>query len=72
MRKLIWTASVAIALLLLAAPRPAVADENFGVTPEKKLAKALENLADTCFECGDAAKGKGLYTYARSYFSHGL
>ncbi|MCB9893956.1 MAG: hypothetical protein H6839_05900 [Planctomycetes bacterium] len=72
MQKLTWTAALAVALLLLAQPRPADADANFGVTPDKKLAKALADLADTCFECGDMAKGKGLYTYARSYFSHGL
>ncbi|MCB9934081.1 MAG: hypothetical protein H6840_00170 [Planctomycetes bacterium] len=72
MSRLACAALAAVALLLLAAPRPAHADPNFGITPEKKLAKALADLADTCFECGDIAKQKGLYTYARSFFSHAL
>lgn len=72
MNKLIIAASAVFALVLLAQPAPVVADNNFGITPEKKLAKALEDLADVCFECGDAAKGKGLYTYSRSYFNYGL
>jgi hypothetical protein len=61
-----------IALMLLVRPEPAIADATFGITPDKKLGAALANLADTCFECGDEAKGKGLYTCARSYFNHAL
>ncbi|MEZ5990920.1 MAG: hypothetical protein R3E76_01000 [Planctomycetota bacterium] len=72
MRKLAIAVLCAALFLLLAQPRPAIADNNFGITPEKKLAKTLEELADVCFECGDTAKGKGLYTYARSYFNYGL
>lgn len=71
MRTLAFTAVMAAVMLLLATPSTR-ADGNFGITPDKKLAKALADLADTCFECGDIAKQKGLYTYARSFFSHAL
>lgn len=70
MKTLICVAAVALALL--AVSLPVRADANFGITPDKKLAAALEKLADTCFDCGDVAKGKGLYTFARSYFNHAL
>ena len=72
MFKLALAAVAAVSLLILARPEPAIADATFGITPEKKLAAALGNLADTCFECGDVAKGKGLYTFARSFFNHAL
>jgi hypothetical protein len=72
MFKLSLAAIAAVSLLLLARPEPAIADATFGITPDKKLGAALANLADTCFECGDEAKGKGLYTFARSFFNHAL
>lgn len=68
MRRLLFAAPV---LLVLLAHQPASAD-TFGITPDKKLAKALEKTADSCFECGDKAKELGLYTYARSFFDHAL
>jgi hypothetical protein len=64
--------AAAVVLLLLAQPRPVTAIEKFDITPDKKLARDLERTADTCFECGDMAKGKGLYRLARSFFSHAL
>jgi hypothetical protein len=70
MKTLICVAAVSLVALLYSLP--ARADAKFGITPDKKLASALESMADTCFECGDIAKGKGLYTFARSYFNHAL
>ncbi|MCC6466076.1 MAG: hypothetical protein IT463_12120 [Planctomycetes bacterium] len=61
-----------LAVLFLAVARPAGALDDFGVTPDKKLAKALADLADVCFACGDKAKEKGLYGHARSFFDHAL
>lgn len=52
--------------------RPVQATEDFGIATDKKLTKALTDLADTCFACGDKAKEKGLYTNARSFFDHAL
>ncbi|MBZ0137186.1 MAG: hypothetical protein K8I27_12530 [Planctomycetes bacterium] len=72
MRKLAISMAAALAILLLAVPREAGAIEKFNIDPEKKLAKKLEDTGDVCFECGDIAKGKGLYRLARSYFSHAL
>lgn len=65
--------SCVLALVALAAlSRPVSALDDFGITPDKKLAKALTDLADTCYECGEKAKEKGLYTNARSFFDHAL
>lgn len=72
MRKLAISVAAALVVVLLAAPREAGAIESFDIPPEKKLAKQLEKTADTLFECGDVAKGKGLYRHARSFFSHAL
>ncbi|MBE7491552.1 MAG: hypothetical protein HS108_07345 [Planctomycetes bacterium] len=52
--------------------RPATAADDFGVPTDKKLAKALSDLAETCYQCGEKAKEKGLYTNARSFFDHAL
>lgn len=71
MRNLIRAALAAAVLLALSAPQPTQA-EDFGIEPDRKLSRALEKLADVMFECGDEAKGKGLYTYTRSYFNYGL
>lgn len=57
---------------LVALSRPAVALDDFGIAADKKLQKALTDLADTCYECGLKAKDKGLYTNARSFFDHAL
>ena len=72
MRKLAISMAAALVVVLLATPREAGAIEKFDIDPEKKLAKKLEDTADACFECGDVAKGKGLYRHARSFFSHAL
>lgn len=72
MRKLAISMAAALTIALLAMPREAGAIEKFNIEPDKKLAKKLEDTADVCFECGDVAKGKGLYRLARSFFSHGL
>jgi len=65
--------SCVLALLLIGAfARPASALDDFGITPDKKLAKAFEDMADVCYQCGEKAKDKGLYTNARSYFDHAL
>lgn len=68
MRRMLFAAPLLLALL---AHQPANAD-TFGITPDKKLAKALADTAEACFECGDKAKELGLYTYARSFFDHAL
>jgi hypothetical protein len=47
-------------------------DNNFGITPERRLARTLASVADTCFQCGEKAKEKGLYQLARSYYNHAL
>ena len=72
MRKLAISVAAALSLVLLAMPRDAGAIEKFNITPDKKLAKQFEKTADVCFECGDIAKGKGLYRLARSFFGHAL
>lgn len=72
MKKLAWTAALVIAVALLAQPREAAALDDFEIKPENKLAAAITKLADICFECADNAKGKGLYTYTRSFFNHAL
>jgi len=61
--------------VMMLAATPAVAplcQEPGGIVPEKKLARALEKLADTCYQCGEKAKEIGLYTNARSFFDHAL
>ena len=63
---------VLLLCLLVMHPRPAMADDTFGIAPEKKLARALTELADTCYRCGEKARELGLYTNARSYFNHAL
>jgi len=47
-------------------------DNNFGITPERRLARSLQKVADVCFECGDKAKEKGLYQHTRSFFNNAL
>lgn len=65
--------SCVLALAVVGAlSRPADALDDFGITADKKLAKALGDLADTCYQCGEKAKEKGLYTNARSFFDHAL
>ena len=61
-----------LALVALCALRaPAAADET-GITPDKKLAKELEKLADLCYAMGIKAKDSGIYNYAKSFFNHAL
>lgn len=65
--------SCVLALASVAAlARPADALDDFGIAADKKLAKAFEDVADACYQCGEKAKDKGLYTNARSYFDHAL
>jgi hypothetical protein len=72
MRRLTVAALLLLFGLALTPARSSEAAETFGIEPDKKLAKALENAADACFECGDEAKGFGLYSYTRSFFNHAL
>lgn len=61
--------ALALALILSAAT---AAQDTHGITPDKRVAKALADLADTCFECGEKAREAGLNTTARSFYSHAL
>jgi hypothetical protein len=72
MRRLIAAALLLLLGLALTPARTSEAAETFGIEPDRKLAKALEKAADACFQCGDEAKGLGLYSYTRSFFNHAL
>ncbi len=70
-RALIAAPLVLFALALAPAPDSGAAD-TFGLTPDRRFTRLMPKLADACFECGDIAKGLGLYSYTRSYFNHAL
>lgn len=71
MKRLSVVAVVVLALLAFSS-KPAVALEDFGVEPDKKMTKAFEDLADACYECAGIAEKKGLNLLARSYYNHAL
>ncbi|MCF6228909.1 MAG: hypothetical protein L3J82_09690 [Planctomycetes bacterium] len=64
--------TVVVLALLVFSSKPAVALEDFGVEPDKKMTKAFEDLADACYECAGIAEKKGLNLLARSYYNHAL
>lgn len=64
--------SVVMFLLVAISSRPAHALEDFGLEPDKKMAKAFEDMADACYECAAVAEKKGLNLLARSYYNHAL
>ncbi|MCC6574445.1 MAG: hypothetical protein IT462_11705 [Planctomycetes bacterium] len=61
----------AVCLFAVTAGVPAIA-QDVGVDPDKTLAKELKNLADTCYKCGESAREKGIFTYARSFYDYAL
>jgi hypothetical protein len=76
MRRMIMISAVAFTLLCAVgvpvAQDGAPHDIHHGITPERRLARAIERAADVCFRCGDIAKEKGLYRHTRSFFNHAL
>lgn len=61
-----------LALGLLCSLRTPVAADDTGITPDKKLAKEFDGLADLCYAMGIKAKDSGIYNYAKSFFNHAL
>lgn len=62
----------ALALVALCVMREPVSAHDTGITPDKKLAKELQGLADLCYAMGIKAKDSGIYNYAKSFFNHAL
>jgi hypothetical protein len=61
-----------VLIWLILSTAPATCLDTFGLTPDKRLAKALAGAADACFQCGEKARGAGLHSMARSYYGHAL
>ncbi len=73
MRRPVRNLSAAVMLLFVfvAASPPSIAQEA-GIAPEKNLAAELKKLADVCYKCGESAREKGIYNYARSFYDYAL
>ena len=64
--------AIASSLLLIFAASSTPGEAQDLGEPDKNLAKELKNLAEVCYKCGENAREKGIYTYARSFYDYAL